>query len=335
MSELDTALIIAWPECTARADESLAKMFNKAGIIKNLNIRVGHAAVCLINPQTTEVLYYDFGRYVSPRGSGRARSKFSDPKLILEVKAVFDDQKNILNVEDISRELDSISTYTHGTGPLLLSVSKSINFAKAKEYADDMVMKGYFPYNGLDKSASNCARYVLETIKIANEDGTIGSKLKYPLTVRPTPLFNVVTAKTEDLIYSFEQNVLKTLDKSRRHSLKDLGGGLLESTLSRYTKNRPDDSVHGQMEEPNRPSLLPTQAQWLGGIGEGAWFHITEVGPHSFKGVKYNSVGGTEHEAVYSNDQIPVPDNFKITYASHFGFFSLEIEGMVHRFYRA
>jgi len=335
MSQLDTALIIAWPECTARADEILVKMFHKAGIIKNLNMRVGHAAICLINPQTTEVLYYDFGRYVSPRGYGRARSKFSDPNLTLKVKVVFDDEKNILNVEDIAREVDSISKYTHGAGPLLFSISKSINFAKAKEYADDMVMKGFFLYDGLDKSASNCARYVLETIKVANEDGIIRGRLKYPLTVRPTPLFNVVAAKTEDIIYSFEEDVLQTLDKSRRHSMTDLGGGLLESTLSKYTKNRPDDTIHGQIQEPNRPSVIPSQAQWLGGLGEGAWFHINKVGPHSFDGIKYDSIGAIEHEALYSNDQIPVPDNVKITYASHFGFFSLEIEGMVHRFYRA
>ena len=334
MSKLDTALVIAWPQCTARADESLVKMFHKAGIIKNLNMRVGHAAICLINPQTKEVLYYDFGRYVSPRGFGRARSKFSDPDLTLEMKAVFDEEKNILNVEDIARELDSVSKYTHGAGPLLFSVSKSINFAKAKEYADDMVMKGFFLYNGLDKSASNCARYVLETIKVANEDGTLGNKLKYPLTVRPTPLFNVVAAKTEDIIYSFEEDVLQTLDKSRRHSMSDLGGGILESTLSKYTNTRPDDNIQGQIEEPSRPSVIPAQAQWLGGLGEGAWFHVNKMSTHSFEGVKFNCNGALEHEAIYSNDQIPVPDNVKITYASHFGFFSLEIEGMVHRFYR-
>ena len=68
MSYLDTAIVIAWPQCTARADESLAIFLRKTGLVKNLNMRVGHAAICLINPQTKEVLYYDFGRYVTPRG---------------------------------------------------------------------------------------------------------------------------------------------------------------------------------------------------------------------------------------------------------------------------
>ena len=42
-------------------------------------------------------------------------------------------------------------------------------------------------------------------MKAANEDGTVGSKLKYPLTVRPTPLYNVVAASTEDSIYSLKE----------------------------------------------------------------------------------------------------------------------------------
>jgi len=231
MSYLDTAIVIAWPQCTARADESLPIFLRKAGLIKNLNFRVGHAAVCLINPQTHEVIYYDFGRYITPRGFGRARSKYTDPELALSTKAVFNEEKDLMNVEEIAAELERKAKYTHGVGPLVFSVSKSIDYIKAKKYADEMVMKGYFPYNGLYKSASNCARYVTETIKASSEDGTVGTKLKYPLTVRPTPLFNVVAAKTQDTIYSFEGGTLQFLDKSRRHSMADLSAGLLESAL--------------------------------------------------------------------------------------------------------
>lgn len=334
MSYLDTAIVIAWPQCTARADETLAIFLRKTGLVKNLNMRVGHAAICLINPQTKEVLYYDFGRYVTPRGYGRARSKYSDPELALDIKAVFDDDRNLTNVEEIAQELDSKSKYTHGAGPLVFSVSKTINFAKAKAYADEMVMKGYFPYNGLDKSASNCARYVTETMKAANEDGTVGSKLKYPLTYRPTPLYNVVAASTEESIYSFEGGTLQFMEKKRRHSITDLGAGLLESSLSKYTASRPDDSIHGEIEEPTRLSSLPQTAKWLGGLGEGAWFNINKIGPHSFEGIKYDKTGAVEYEGTYHNPDIELPDNATATYASHYGFYSIEIEGVVHRFYR-
>jgi len=334
MSYLDTAIVIAWPQCTARADESLAIFLRKAGLVKNLNFRVGHAAICLINPQTNEVLYYDFGRYITPRGYGRARSKYTDPQLALEIKAEFNDERDLLNVAEIAAELDSKSKYTHGIGPLVFSVSKTINFIKAKAYADDMVMKGYFEYNGLYKSASNCARYVTETMKAANEDGTVGTKLKYPLTVRPTPLFNVVAAKTQDTIYSFEGGTLQFLEKSRRHSISDLSAGLLENAFTKYSDTRPDDSIHGDIDEPDRPKNLPSSAQWLGGLGEGAWFDISEVDGHTFKGKKFDKTGQLEHQALYTNNEIDVPVNPKITYASHYGFFSIEHDEVVHRFYR-
>lgn len=334
MSYLDTAIVIAWPQCTARADESLAILLRKTGLVKNLNMRVGHAAICLINPQTCEVLYYDFGRYITPRGYGRARSKFSDPELALEVKAQFDEDRNLTNVEEIAAELDSKSKYTHGMGPLVFSVSKTINFTKAKSYADDMVMKGYFPYNGLYKSASNCARYVTETMKAANEDGTVGTKLKYPLTFRPTPLYNVVAAKTEEVVYSFEGGTLQFLEKSRRHSITDLSAGLLESAMSKYTNSLPDDSIQGDIEEPERPEDLPANAHWLGGLGEGAWFSIDPKDEHSFEGTKYDKTGQLEHQGTYTNPEIALPSNPVATYASHYGFFSIEIEGVVHRYYR-
>ena len=84
-----------------------------------------------------------------PRGFGRARNKYTDPDLALQTKAVFDDHGDLQNVEEIAAELDSKSQSTHGYGPLVFSVSKTINFIKAKSYADDMIQKGHFPYNGL------------------------------------------------------------------------------------------------------------------------------------------------------------------------------------------
>lgn len=334
MSYLDTAIVIAWPQCTARADESLPIFLRKAGIVKNLNFRVGHAAICLINPQSFEVLYYDFGRYITPRGFGRARSKYSEPDLKLDTLASFNEDKDLMNVEEIATELERKAKYTHGVGPLVFSVSKSINFIKAKKYADEMVMKGYFPYNGLIKSASNCARFVTETMKIASKEGGVGTKLKYPVTFRPTPLFNVVAANTEDSIYSFEGGTLQFLKKSRRHSIADLSAGLLETAFTKYTNSRPDDSIHGDIEEPKRPKDIPVHAQWLGGLGEGAWFEISEIGEHTFKGKKFDKMGSMEFEGLYCNNEITVPKDPKITYATHYGFFSIEQDGVIHRFYR-
>ncbi|UZJ65769.1 hypothetical protein OKW96_06270 [Sphingobacterium sp. KU25419] len=75
----DFALILSWPDATIRGDEKWMMFFKKIGIVKNLNFKVGHTGVVLISAKTGELLYYDFGRYISPRGYGRARSKDSDP----------------------------------------------------------------------------------------------------------------------------------------------------------------------------------------------------------------------------------------------------------------
>lgn len=335
-TNLDTAIVIAWPQCTARSDEAFAIFLRKTGILKNLNFRVGHAAVCLINPQTREVLYYDFGRYITPRGYGRARSKYSEPNLKVNILAEFDEDKNLLNVEDIANELESMAKYTHGEGPMVFSVSKTINFAPSKEYADEMVMKGYFPYHGFEKTkASNCARYVTEIMKVGNQESTVGLNLKYPVTFRPTPLFNVVAAKSDETVYSFECGELEYLKKKKRHSFTDVALSILENGFSTYANQKNDDTVHGHINEPERPASVPVTAQWLGGLGEGAWYQVDRIDAHSFEGSKFEEDGTMEYSGVYENKNIVLPEgDIKLTYMCHYGFYSVEMDGMTHRFYR-
>ena len=72
----------------------------------------------------------------------------------------------------------------------------------------------------------------------------------------------------------------------------------------------------------------------MGGLGEGAWFNIDKIDAHSFEGIKFNEEGGIEYQGIYANPDIEIPVNAKVTYTSHYGFYSIEIEGVVHRFYR-
>src|SRR5690606_41788738 len=81
----------AWPDKTAYGDEKWMRWLKRFGIVKNLNFKVGHAAILLIDRQSGEVAYFDFGRYVAPRGYGRARSKVFDPRLELYTLAKFSD----------------------------------------------------------------------------------------------------------------------------------------------------------------------------------------------------------------------------------------------------
>lgn len=64
----DIAISIAWPDQTARGDERWMSLLKRIGIVKNLNFRVGHAAIVLIERNTGQLRYFDFGRYITPRG---------------------------------------------------------------------------------------------------------------------------------------------------------------------------------------------------------------------------------------------------------------------------
>lgn len=96
----DIDLILTWPDATIRGDERWMMFFKKIGIVKNLDFKVGHTGIVIIKRETGEMLFYDFGRYITPRRYGRARSKFSDPRLDINLKAKFENER-ITNLEGI------------------------------------------------------------------------------------------------------------------------------------------------------------------------------------------------------------------------------------------
>src|SRR5690606_14774666 len=117
----DLALVMAWPDQTARGDERWMAILKQLGIVKNLNFKVGHAAIVLIHRQSGLLAYFDFGRYITPRGYGRARSAASDPRLVLNTRARFDDNNHIDNLKAILDELHQIEDATHGSGRLFFA----------------------------------------------------------------------------------------------------------------------------------------------------------------------------------------------------------------------
>ena len=84
----NTAIIsLAWPFVIARGPEKIWVFLKKIGLMKNLNFRIGHAAMLIA--KNDELLYYDLGRYISPLGFGRVRSKETDPKLAIETRPIW------------------------------------------------------------------------------------------------------------------------------------------------------------------------------------------------------------------------------------------------------
>ena len=121
----NTAIIsLAWPSVIARGPEKIWVFLKKIGIMKNLNFRIGHAAMLIA--KNDELFYYDLGRYISPLGYSRVRSMATDPKLKLYTHPIWSETGEIMNIVTICQELEEKKNATHGDGPIYLSIANSI-----------------------------------------------------------------------------------------------------------------------------------------------------------------------------------------------------------------
>ena len=50
-------LVLAWPEVTARGEEGIIKFLRTIGVVKNVNMMVGHAAMMIA--EGSSLRYYD------------------------------------------------------------------------------------------------------------------------------------------------------------------------------------------------------------------------------------------------------------------------------------
>src|SRR5690606_10793245 len=83
------------------------------------------------------------------------------------------------------------------------------------------------------------------------------------------------------------------------------------------SKDLPDDSESGHTNEPQRPVQIPKDAQWLGGIGEGGWFHLDFKSTSTPKLTKYSELGDVEFERFVTSLNFNLDQPFQITYDTH------------------
>ena len=131
----DFIIVLAWPEgMVAAAGSWYDKVLAKDG-----KYRVGHSAMVLVDSNTKQMNYMDFGRYHTPLGFGRVRDLETDPELKLKTTASIE-KGRITNIEEILLEIDSLQS-THGDGKLFASVLDNICFKKGYKYAKSISFK--------------------------------------------------------------------------------------------------------------------------------------------------------------------------------------------------
>ena len=136
---------LGWPEMTARGSERIWDYLRKLGIIKNVNLLVGHAGMIVVQHDKLE--YFDFGRYITPKTMGRARSSRTDPKLRLKTTPEWDSEGKLLNLVGILQELENNSEATHGEGPIYATVYYDADIEKVLEYAYSIQDLGFVDLN--------------------------------------------------------------------------------------------------------------------------------------------------------------------------------------------
>ncbi|MFN5086917.1 MAG: DUF6695 family protein [Bacteroidota bacterium] len=334
-------LVLAWPEVTARAEEGIMKFFRSIGVVKNVNVMVGHAAMMVADGR--ELRYYDFGRYITPRRMGRIRSGETDPALVFTTVPEWSDGGELVNLEAICRELDAKSAYTHGEGLLQLSVYSTPDVALVDAKARELQHGGLIGYHGLDPNQTNCARFV-QTALLAGIGHEPAHYRRYrrPITyTAPTPFFNVLAAAQDGSRYLEWRNGHAVWKQAPLIAAWwDVTAKIFASASRKKTAHLNQDGVVGKLDEPaQRPELVPAHARYLGGIGEGAWYTHDPAADTLIHSGRWSYAGSLDYEAHFVAEEALVRQlsdgEARLAHDSHYAWLTIEqSNGTMHRAYR-
>jgi hypothetical protein len=338
-AEYTAVLVLAWPEVTARTDDKIMKILRDLGVVKNLNILVGHAAMMIL--EGSALRYYDFGRYITPRALGRVRSARTDPALTFNTVPKWSMEGRILNIEQICEELSSKSAYTHGEGCLQMGIYYSPDIKEVEAYAIALQHRGLIDYDTFDKRGSNCARFIQTAILHGlNHLPKHSRRFRIPVTYGyPTPYFNVLATSIENTTFFEWKNGTGVWKKTPLvHAWWDLTTKVFGSMSRSATTNFPCDRVPGKLDKPEvRPPTVPGEAIYLGGLGESAWYHHLLNRDGRILGLRWTYNGDLDFQSYFSPDetlsQLLEQSKATIGYDSHFAWLTFEHNGQKFRAY--
>ena len=321
-TEKDFAIILTWPDATIRGDEKWMMFFKKIGIVKNLNFKVGHTGIVIVDHKDGSMFFYDFGRYITPRGYGRARSKDADPLLTIDIKANIQDNK-IVNIQEIVELFESMKPAMYGEGKLFFSIVPNIDFKKAKAYGDQCVIEGTYPYGAVAKSNNNCSRFITRMLMISCQKFHYWHKINLPETIKCSPVSNLVNAVPDRMIYSYSPSEgLLHFKMNRFQSFWFLVKQLGDNVYNNKAAQLPNDQIIGAMNFNSKPITVPKEAVYLGGVGDGAWYTIEETPTVNQFIIKRFTTSGILEYVVKgeTSESINIKEDWSITYDSHMMF---------------
>ena len=301
-------IVLAYPDTfVTMSDEWICKFLPLVGLGTWEYIKAGHAALILIENKTGEARYFDFGRYVTPKGTGRVRGANTDVELRIPFSAeISSTDQRLLNLDQFLKWLDANPDRTHGDGRLLASVCDVINFEKAEGHIRRLQARGSIPYGAFHKTGSNCSRFVTDTILAATAEKKIIKALKFNKKFTPSGVGNVEKAALGEVYEVFDGTV---------QPFK--GSAFKENLVNYFGRKRGVDSFSSEDE---LTKILPKGAQLLKGIGSSAWFELVsddQLPKFHFRIRRYNDLGKEDFDGVYYSEELKKDNKFEFTYDSN------------------
>lgn len=316
-------IVLAFPETFVKfSDESILHFFSVLGFGKKQVIKAGHAAMVLIENKTGKADYYDFGRYITPKGMGRVRSVVTDVELEIPFKAEIGTDNSLQNVEQFLCWLEAHPEKTHGGGKLVASVCEVIHYQKAKDFVTKMQSQGSMLYRAFGNKGSNCSRLVTDALLVSTDENRIKKPLKRNNFFSPSPLGNVVKAAFGNPVYEVKNGKVKEYKPS--NLLWTVARDLMDTNI-------PEALSDTSTTEPNTVK----KAHLLSGVGSSAYFTIADkMKDELYQITRYDQYGEKDFcgwfQAAITSFDIQQP--YRFVYDSNCSYCHVEQNGKKIRF---
>lgn len=306
-------IVLAFPDTFVKmSDELMCKLLPLVGLGTRTHIKAGHAALVLIENGYGEAQYFDFGRYITPKGKGRVRGANTDAELHIPIKAKV--KEGVLeNLEELLIWLDAHPEKTHGSGRLVASVCEDVDYEKALNYIHYLQSQGSIPYKAFGKVGSNCARFVTETILESTDNQAIKRYLKRNKKFTPSTVGNVEKSASENKVYQILHGVITPYNSTA-----------LRENLTNYF----DKKVPLKQQLAKDKVVLPAHAQFLDGIGSSAYFALEHISKKEALVRRFTEFGELDFEGTTRLPKGFYPDKpYSFVYDSNCLFCTIEQGG--------
>ena len=316
-------IVMAYPETVVMvADEWYSPFLRFLHIGKKNYLRAGHAALVLIDRSTGNLEYHDFGRYITSIPNGRVRGAKYDTELNFPLKANLVNG-TIKNLDEILTFLASNPKLTHGDGALMASVCDAVDYDLAKKHIHKMQRKGGIRYAAFIKEASNCARFVPDTLIASIANPKMNKALRKSTIFTPSTIGTVILSASDKKVYEVTPNKISLFASTSAKLTRKYFLDRLPDFTPNFVGNLEPKIVEG----------TAVNAQWLPGIACGAWFEITKIDhlkSNEFRFRRISPYGNVDVDAVFvSNDGFDFLASYEIIHNSNCLFCTIKQNGVV------